>query len=70
MNDRQKLNYIKKHLTGLKYLNSLLKDAISYHEEVGDGDYQFVYLNKYCLICDIIIISKINHYANKRNVLQ
>ena len=46
MNDRQKLNYIKKHLTGLKYLNSLLKDAISYHEEVGDGDYQFVYLNK------------------------
>ena len=37
---------------------------------VADCAARFVYLKKYCLICDIIIISKINHYGNKRNVLQ
>lgn len=33
-------------IQGLNYMNTLLKDALSYHEEIGTGDYQFLYLNK------------------------
>ena len=46
MNTRQKLNRIKKHIQGLNYLNMLLTDALSHHEEIGTGDYQFLYLDK------------------------
>ena len=46
MNTKQKLDYVKKHIQGLNYMNTLLKDALSYHEEIGTGDYQFLYLNK------------------------
>ena len=46
MNAKQKLDYVKKHIQGLNYMNTLLKDALSYHEEIGTGDYQFLYLNK------------------------
>ena len=46
MNAKQKLDYVKKHIQGLNYMNTLLKDALSYHEEIGTGDYQCLYLNK------------------------
>ena len=46
MNEKKKLDYVKKHIQGLNYMNTLLKDALSYHEEIGTGDYQFLYLNK------------------------
>ena len=46
MNAKQKLDYVKKYIQGLNYMNTLLKDALSYHEEIGTGDYQFLYLNK------------------------
>ena len=50
MNAKQKLDYVKKHIQGLNYMNTLLKDALSYHEEIGTGDYQFLYLNKIYMI--------------------
>ena len=46
MNTKQKLDYVKRHIKGLNYLNGLLKDALTYHEEVGIGDYQFLYINR------------------------
>ncbi len=45
MNDNEKLNFIKEEITGLNYLNSILTDAISYHQETSDINPEFLYLN-------------------------
>jgi len=44
MNDKEKLDFIKKEITGLSYLNSILTDAISYHYEPEELP-KFLYLN-------------------------
>ena len=46
MNDKEKLKYIKKHINGLKYLNKILTDALSYHQETGSLNGEFLYINK------------------------
>ncbi len=45
MNDKEKLEFVKEEITKLNYLNSILTDAISYHQETSDINPQFLYLN-------------------------
>lgn len=45
MNDKEKLEYIKKEMTGLNYLNSLLTDALFFYRETEGLNPQFLYLN-------------------------
>lgn len=45
MNDKEKLAFIKKEITGLNYLNSILTDAISYQRETGNLNAEYLYLN-------------------------
>ena len=45
MNEKEKLDYVKQEITGLKYLNLILFDAISFYQETKDLNPQFIYLN-------------------------
>ena len=45
MNEKEKLEFIKKEITGLNYLNLVLTDDISYHRETGNLNAELLYLN-------------------------
>ena len=44
MNEKEKLEFIKKEITGLNYLNLVLTDDISYHRETGNLNAELLYL--------------------------
>lgn len=46
MNNSNKFRHIKKHIVGLKYINSVLREALSYQEETGEKTLQYLYMNQ------------------------
>lgn len=46
MNTKKKFQHIKKQITGLKYINSVLREALWYQEETGEKALQYIYMNQ------------------------